>query len=65
MKSNRCVVLATIAAAFACSAASAQDYPARPIRVIVPYAPGGTDLQLRIMAPAFQRILGQIGRAHV
>ena len=59
MNSNRCVVLATIAAAFACSAASAQDYPTRPIRVIVPYAPGGTDLQLRIMAPAFQRILGQ------
>jgi tripartite-type tricarboxylate transporter receptor subunit TctC len=37
----------------------AQEYPARPIRLIVPYAPGGTDQQVRLMAPALQRILGQ------
>jgi tripartite-type tricarboxylate transporter receptor subunit TctC len=37
----------------------AQEYPSRPIRVIVPYAPGGTDQQVRIMAPVLQRILGQ------
>lgn len=37
----------------------AQEYPSRPIRVVVPYAPGGTDQQLRILAPALQRILGQ------
>ena len=37
----------------------AQEYPNRPIRVVVPYAPGGTDQQLRILAPALQRILGQ------
>jgi tripartite-type tricarboxylate transporter receptor subunit TctC len=40
-------------------AAGAQDYPARPIRVIVPYAPGGTDQQLRILAPTLQKLLGQ------
>lgn len=39
--------------------ASAQDYPSRPVRVVVPYAPGGTDQQLRLLAPALTRILGQ------
>lgn len=37
----------------------AQDYPTKPIRVIVPYAPGGTDQQIRTLAPTLQRILGQ------
>ena len=36
-----------------------QDYPSRPIRVVVPYAPGGTDQQLRLLAPALQKLIGQ------
>ena len=36
-----------------------QDYPNRPIRVVVPYAPGGTDQQLRLLAPALQKLIGQ------
>jgi len=41
--------------------AVAQDkYPNRPVRVIVPYAPGGaTDIVARIVGDAFQRITGQ------
>ena len=35
------------------------DYPSRPIRVIVPYAPGGTDQQLRLLAQPLQKIIGQ------
>ena len=41
------------------AAAQTQDYPNRPIRVIVPYAPGGTDHQIRALAPTFARLLGQ------
>jgi tripartite-type tricarboxylate transporter receptor subunit TctC len=39
--------------------AQVQDFPNRPIRVIVPYAPGGTDHQIRALAPTFARLLGQ------
>jgi tripartite-type tricarboxylate transporter receptor subunit TctC len=41
------------------SAAQTTDYPNRPIRVIVPYAPGGTDHQIRALGPTFARLLGQ------
>ena len=54
------VMAAVLAALTAVPPALAQaDYPSRPIRVIVPYAPGGTDQQLRLLAPALQKLLGQ------
>src|SRR4051812_12379379 len=48
-------------AAFTCLGTSyAQTWPARPIRMIVPYAPGGsTDVVMRIIAPRMSEILGQ------
>jgi tripartite-type tricarboxylate transporter receptor subunit TctC len=40
--------------------AMAQAYPSKPIRVIVPYAPGGsTDVVLRVLAPRMSEVLGQ------
>lgn len=40
--------------------ATGQTYPARPIRIIVPYAPGGsTDVVFRILAPRLTEYLGQ------
>src|SRR5207249_4294325 len=41
-------------------ASAAQDWPARPIHLIVPYAAGGpVDLSARLIAPPLQQALGQ------
>ena len=46
------------AIAMTAGAAPAQNYPAHPIRVIIPYAPGGgTDIIFRMIAPEASTIL--------
>jgi deoxycytidine triphosphate deaminase len=40
--------------------AEAQRYPSRPIRMIVPYPPGGSlDITMRVVAPKMSEIIGQ------
>lgn len=58
---NRVVVgLLGIFAALAAPFASGSDYPARAIRLVVPFAPGGgTDLLGRLIAPRLTDVLGQ------
>ncbi len=52
--------LSAMAGALLMNAAVAQTYPARPIRIIIPFAPGGaTDVVFRILAPQLSENLGQ------
>ena len=52
--------LLAIALAAICAGAAAQGYPARPVRLIVPYPPGGgTDIFARLVGARLTETLGQ------
>ncbi len=53
-------ILGVVAACAAFPAALAADYPEKPVRIIVPSAPGGgTDTTMRIISPKLGEVLGQ------
>src|ERR1700704_7113736 len=54
------VVLIAIVGIFPSSSFALQDYPNRPIRMIVPYPPGGpTDIMGRLTSEVLSKRLGQ------
>ena len=61
MKILKRLMLSTAIAALACAgAARAQEYPARPVQLVIPYTAGGaTDVLARIVAESLATRLGQ------
>src|SRR5687767_13563339 len=62
MKQHRLFAIAVLIAAFACGPAAhaQQDYPTRPVRIVLGLAPGGsTDVVARIVAQRLAEIWGQ------
>ena len=54
------VILLAAAILLVAGAVYAQDYPTRPIRMIIPFAPGGaSDFVGRILQPKLSEVLGQ------
>jgi tripartite-type tricarboxylate transporter receptor subunit TctC len=60
MRGLRLCLLALFVVGAVCASALAQDFPARAVRIIVPYAPGGgTDITSRIVQDRAVALLGQ------
>ena len=74
IRSSAAAIAVTMLLAFS---AGAQQYPSKPIRIVIPFPPGNTvDIMARLIGPKLTERLGQnvivdnrpgaeIGRAHV
>lgn len=60
MNHRRWIAFALSVAAFACAPAGAQTWPTKPVRVVIPFPPGGpSDIVMRLAAEKMQAALKQ------
>jgi tripartite-type tricarboxylate transporter receptor subunit TctC len=58
--SSRCFLVIALAAGLSAFDAGAQSYPARPLRLVIPFSPGGAaDVPARVVMQRFSETLGQ------
>jgi tripartite-type tricarboxylate transporter receptor subunit TctC len=59
MRSGPGLLAGLMAAALAVSAAPAQDFPTRPLQIVVPWPPGAIDIYVRLIKAPMEQDLGQ------
>src|SRR5262249_31009992 len=59
MRAVRGLLAGLMIGALAAGAAAAQDFPTRPLQIVVPWPPGAIDIYVRLIKTPMEQQLGQ------